>query len=171
MRFSLLALTSLLAACTFSLTLPLPDQTLNVPAVMDTQGHVLYPKDPLAFPPPGEVVKAVRVEGTLEASEPLTLTLELYARLKDPADDPSCLALSDFTTTYAYACSIGPDDAKVGEARFTLSQSAPLQLSGTKLTQGVQQGKFWLGALGQGLPAGGLTLTFKNLKATLTVGP
>ncbi|WP_018111428.1 hypothetical protein [Thermus igniterrae] len=165
-----LGLTALLAACSFSLTLPLPDQTLKVPAMADTQGQVVYPAQALTFPAPGGVVKGVRVEGTLEASQSLTLTLALYARTQDPENDPDCLALRDFTQTYAYACPMGPEDEKVGEATFTASRAASLALSGQNLTQGVQQGRLWLGMMASGLPAGQLELTFKKLKAIVSVG-
>lgn len=136
----------------------------------DTQGRVVYPAQALTFPAPAGVVKWVRVEGTLEANQPLALTLALYARTQDPRNDPRCLALSDFTQTYAYACPEGSEDERIGEARFTASRTAPLVLSGQNLTQGVQQGRLWLGILASGLPAGELTLTFKNLRATLGVG-
>lgn len=156
-------------ACSVSVTVPLPDQKVRVAAVGDTLGRVIYPSKPLEFP--SVPVKGVEVSGTLEANHPLALTLDLYARLTDPAKDQDCLALSDFTTTYAYACPVGPDDEKVGSATFTLSQSTSLTLKGSHLTQGVQQGKLWLGVqVSSNLPAPQVELTFKNLKATVVAG-
>ncbi|GAA6730896.1 hypothetical protein YIM73518_06590 [Thermus brockianus] len=38
------------------------------------------------------------------------------------------------------------------------------------MTQGIAQGKFWLGLEVQGLPASLVTFTLKNLKAIVTVG-
>ncbi|WP_038057605.1 hypothetical protein [Thermus amyloliquefaciens] len=164
-----LGLSFLLAACSVSVTVPLPEQRVTLAAVGDTLGRVVYPAKPMEFP--GVPVKGVEVSGVLEANQPLTLTLNLYARLTNPASDPNCIALSDFTTVYAYACPVGPDDEKVGSASFTLSQSSPLALNGQNLTQGVQAGKLWLGVeVNQGLPAGPVDFTFKNLKATVTVG-
>lgn len=165
-----LALGTLLAACSATFTLPLPDRSVRVAAVGDTAGRVVYPAEALSFSPPGGVLKDARVEGVLEASQPLLLTLDLYARTQDPAQDPGCLALPDPTTPYAYACSVGPEDEKVGEARFNGTSTASFSLKGTHLTEGLQQGRLWLGVMAQGLPAAQVTLTFKNLRATLTLG-
>ena len=164
-----MALAGLLAACSVSFTIPLSDQAVQLPALGDTLGRVVYPAEAQTFPTPGGVLKDVQVTGTLEASQPLFLTLDLYARTKDPAQDGNCLALSDFQKVYAYACALGPEDGHIGRASFA-GTSAPLSLKGEKLTQGVQGGRLWLGVMVQGLPSGGLTLTFKNLKATFTLG-
>ncbi|WP_038043437.1 hypothetical protein [Thermus tengchongensis] len=164
---SALGLSLLLAACSMSVTVPLPDQKVTLATMIDTVGRVVYPAKPMAFP--SVPAKGVEVSGVLEASQPLALTLSLYARLSDPATDPQCLALSDFTTTYA--CPVGPNDEKVGSATFTLSQSAPLTLKGQNLTRGVQEGRLWLGVeASNSLPAGPVEFAFKNLKATLIVG-
>ncbi|MGC8905529.1 hypothetical protein [Thermus sp.] len=165
-----LGLSLALVSCSATLTLPLPDQTVEVAAVADTGGKVVYPAKPNPFSPPGSILKDVRVEGTLEASQELFLTLDLYARTEDPAQDPDCFALSDLGTTYAYACSVGPEDEKIGQAGFANTASAPLSLSGSKLTEGIKQGRLWLGVMAKGLPAAGVTLTFKNLRATVTLG-
>ncbi|GAB5601509.1 hypothetical protein FJNA_00330 [Thermus sp. FJN-A] len=166
----LLALGSLLAACSVTVSVSLPDQTVQIPALGDTAGKVIYPANPQGFSPPGSVLKDVQVTGTLEASQSLTLTLDLYARTLDPAQDNNCLALRDFQNVYAYACTLGPEDGHIGEAAFSGSAQATLTLRGEKLTQGVQGGRVWLGAMAQGLPGGNLTFTFKNLKATVTLG-
>ncbi|WP_234554190.1 MULTISPECIES: hypothetical protein [Thermus] len=166
---SALGLSLLLAACSVRVTVPLPNQQVTVAMVGDTLGQVIYPAQAMEFP--GVPVKSVEVSGTLEANQPLTLTLNLYARLTDPASDPSCTALSDFTTTYAYACPVGPDDERVGSATFALSQSTSLTLKGQNLTYGVQAGKLWLGVqLNQALPAPQVEFTFKDLKATVVAG-
>ncbi|MGC8968478.1 MAG: hypothetical protein ACP5JV_09255 [Thermus sp.] len=164
-----LGLSLALAGCSATLTLPLPDQTVKVAAVADTGGKVVYPANPNLFSPPRSILD-VRVEGTLEASQDLFLTLDLYARTEDPAQDPGCFALSDLRTTYAYACSVGPEDEKIGQAGFANTKSAPLSLSGSKLTEGIKQGRLWLGVMAKGLPAAEVTFTFKNLRATVTLG-
>ncbi|WP_105316554.1 hypothetical protein [Thermus tenuipuniceus] len=166
---AILGLSLLLAACSVSVTVPLPDQKVTVAAVGDTFGQVIYPAQAMEFP--GVRVKNVEISGTLEANQPLRLTLDLYARLKNPAEDRSCTALLDFATVYAYACPVGPDDEKVGSATFTLSQRASLTLRGGNLTRGVQEGRLWLGVqLNQTLPTAQVEFAFKNLKATLIVG-
>lgn len=162
-----LSLGFLLAACSFTVTVPLPDQTFSAQALPDTQGEILYPKNPATFDPPPVSPKSVVIQGTLEADQPLNTTLAFYVRLKDPKTDPGCMDLSIIP---AYACSIGPYDEKSGEAFFNNSSSAPLTLTGRNLTQGIAQGQFWLGLEVQGLPQGLVNFTLKNLKATVTVG-
>jgi len=162
-----LGLGFLLAACSFTVTVPLPDQTFSAQALPDTQGEILYPKNPATFDPPPVSPKSVVIQGTLEADQPLNTTLAFYVRLKDPKTDPGCMDLSIIP---AYACSIGPDDEKSGEAFFNNSSSAPLTLTGRNLTQGIAQGQFWLGLEVQGLPQRLVNFALKNLKATVTVG-
>jgi len=168
-----------LTACSVTVTVDLPDQTLDLPGLADTVGKVVYPKDGLSFdPPPVDVVRGIRVEGVLEAetSQPLNITLEFYARTRDPSQDPACTAP---TPTFPqgigvepaiYLCSIGPDDQKVGQATFQNSQQASFTLQGTKLTEGIKAGRLWLGIKASGLPSTSLTLTFSNMKAYVTVG-
>jgi hypothetical protein len=172
MRRGTLVLGLLLAltACSVTVTVPLPPQEVKVPVASDTMGLIVYPADPPPFPSPGSVLKNVVVRGTLEANQKLNLTLDLYARTTDPKNDGNCIALRDFATTYAYACPPGPEDGPIGRATFNGTASASLQLQGEKLTQGLQQGRIWLGVMVQGLPAGQVALIFKNLVATVTLG-
>jgi hypothetical protein len=177
MRRVTLALGLLLAltACSVTVTVSLPDQTLDLPGLTDTGGKVVYPKDGLSFsPPPVDVVQGIRVEGVLKASEPLNITLEFYARTQDPSQDDACTA---FTLPGAgssiYFCSIGPNDQKnqkVGQATFQNSKQASFTLQGTKLTEGIKADRLWLGIQASGLPSTPLTLTFLNMKAYVTVG-
>ncbi|MFN3369025.1 MAG: hypothetical protein ACK4ZX_06430 [Thermus sp.] len=157
-----------LTACSFAVTVDLPEQSFSVAALPNTQGKILYPKK-TTFNPPPVSPKSVSVQGTLEASQTLNTTLNFYVRLKDPATDPGCTDLSSYGIQ-AYACGIGPDDEKAGEARFQWSPSAPLTLQGENLTQGIAQGGFWLGLEVQGLPSGPVNFTLKNPKALVTVG-
>jgi hypothetical protein len=166
-----------LTACSVTVTVSLPDQTLDLPGLTDTGGKVVYPKDGLSFsPPPVDVVQGIRVEGVIEAetSQPLNITLEFYARTQDPSQDDACTA---FTLPGAgssiYFCSISPNDQKdqkVGQATFQNSQQASFTLQGTKLTEGIKAGRLWLGIKASGLPSTPLTLTFSNMKAYVTVG-
>jgi hypothetical protein len=182
MRRGTLVLGLLLAltACSVTVTVDLPDQSLDLPGLTDTGGKVVYPKDGLSFsPPPVDVVRGIRVEGVLKAetSQPLNITLEFYARTQDPSRDPACTAP---TFPFApqgigvepaiYLCSIGPNDQKVGQATFQNSQQASFTLQGTKLAEGIKAGRLWLGIKASGLPSTPLTLTFLNMKAYVTVG-
>jgi hypothetical protein len=167
-----------LTACSVTVTVDLPDQTLDLPGLTDTGGQIAYPKDGLSFtPPPVDVVRSLRVEGVLEASQPLNLALEFYARTQDPSQDPACqlptlpLVPQGIGVEPAiYLCPIGPADEKVGEAHFQNSQQASFTLQGTKLTEGIKAGRLWLGIKASGLPSAPLRLTFRNMKAYVTVG-
>jgi len=177
MRRVTLALGLLLAltACSVTVTVPLPPQEVKVPVASDIGGKVVYPKDGLSFsPPPVDVVRGIRVEGVLEASQPLDITLEFYARTQDPSQDPACTAPTFpqgiGVEPVIYFCSIGPNDQKVGQATFQNSQQASFTLQGTKLTEGIKAGRLWLGIKASGLPSTPLTLTFLNMKAYVTVG-
>lgn len=165
----LASLLLLLAACSVTLEIPLPTQTFKAQALSNTNGRILYPKDALTFNPPPVSPKSVSVQGTLEASQPLSTTLGFYVRLVDPGSDPGCLDLASYGIQ-AYACPIGPSDEKAGEASFPGTQSTSLSLGGKNLTQGIAQGRFWLGLEVQGLPTGMVTFTLKNPKALVTVG-
>lgn len=177
MRRGTLVLGLLLAltACSVTVTVSLPDQTLDLPGLTDNGGKVVYPKDGLSFSlPPVDVVRGIRVEGVLKASTLLNVTLEFYARTQDPSQDDACTA---FTLPGAgssiYFCSIDPNDQKdqkVGQATFLNSQQASFTLQGTKLTEGIKAGRLWLGIKASGLPSTSLTLTFLNMKAYVTVG-
>jgi hypothetical protein len=180
MRRGTLVLGLLLAlpACSVTVTVSLPDQTLDLPGLADTGGKVVYPKDGLSFdPPPVDVVRGIRVEGVLEASEPLNITLEFYARTQDPSQDPACTAPTFpqgiGVEPVIYLCSIGPNDQKdqkVGQATFQNSQQASFTLQGIKLAEGIKAGRLWLGIKASGLPSAPLRLTFLNMKAYVTVG-
>ena len=167
LRGLVLSLGFLLAACSLTVTVPLPDQTFGFQALPDTQGKILYPKDPVSFSPPPVSPRNVVLEGTLEASQSLNTSLTFYVRLGDPKDDSDC---RDLEIIPAYACSIGPEDEGSGEASFNNSPSAPLTLRGGNLTQGIAQGRFWLGLKAEGLPSSAVTLTLKDAKARVTVG-
>ena len=156
-----------LAACSFTVTVDIPEQRFQAQALPNTQGRILYPKEATRFNPPPVAPKSVVLTGTLEASQTLNTTLSFYVRLSDPRLDSSC---SYIPVLQAYACPIGPADENTGEAQFQSSYSTFLALKGANLTQGIAQGQFWLGLEAQGLPSRMVTFTLKNAKATVTVG-
>lgn len=160
----------LLAACSYTLTVTLPPQTIQVPALSDTQGKIVYKKDPVSFSPPPVAPKDVTLSGTLEASQTLNATLGFYVRLVDPASDPACYGIPFAQVAQAYVCPIGTNDEKAGEANFQNVKSTSLTLKGGNLTQGISEGRFWVGLEVQGLPSENVTFTLKDLKATVTVG-
>jgi hypothetical protein len=159
-------------ACSLTVTLPLPDQSLNLPGLTDTGGGVVYPGNGLSFdPPPVNVAQGIRVEGAIEASQPLNVTLEFYARTQDPSQDPAC-ATPPFLGggSGAYFCTGSWGDQKVGQATFQNSERASFTLQGSELAEGIKAGRLWLGIKASGLPSTPLTLTFRNMKAYVTVG-
>lgn len=157
---SLLALA--LAACSLPVTVRLQDQTLNLPAVLPTGNQVLY-KDPLRFdPPPVDVIQDVQVTGEAQASQTLNLTLSVYGRAQDPASN--CTSYGDF-----YSCPADREE-KLGDLVFQNQNQTTFTLKGEALTQGIKQGKLWLGVSVQGPLTGGVTLTLKNMQATVRVG-
>ncbi|RTG99186.1 hypothetical protein CSW47_16350 [Thermus scotoductus] len=155
-----------LAACSFTVTVDIPEQKFQAQALPNPQGQILYPKEATRFNPPPVAPKSVVLTGTLEASQTLNTTISFYVRLEDPSK--TCQDLSLYGIP-AYACPVGPADEKVGEAQFQGTQ-ASLTLQGAKLTQGIAQGQFWLGLEAQSLPSSRVTFTLKNAKATVTVG-
>jgi hypothetical protein len=174
----LLGLLLALTACSVTFTVNLPDQKLELLGLSDTGGRIVYPENSLSLEPPlVDVIRDLRVEGVLEASKPLNLTLEFYARTQDPSQDPNCQPLSlPFAPQgigvepALYLCPVGPEDEKVGEATFKNNTEALFTLQGKKLTEGVKAGKLWLGIKASGLPSTPLTLTFRNMKAQITAG-
>jgi hypothetical protein len=168
----ILGLLLALTACSLTVTLPLPDQSLDLPGLTDTRGGVVYPGNGLSFdPPPVDVVQGIRIEGAIEASQSLNATLEFYARTQDPNQDPACT-----TPTFpgggsgVYFCTGSSEDQEVGQVTFQNSQQASFTLQGAKLAEGIKAGRLWLGIKASGLPPTPLTLTFHNMKAYVTVG-
>lgn len=158
----------ILSACSYTLTIPLPPQTLALPPFGGTGGQVFYPKEGMRFP--GVGVKAVSVEGRAVSNRPLSLAVDFYARLSDPASDPNCTDLQPLVGVEAYACSVGEADSLVGVLAFDGGSEAPLSLQGGILAQGVSQGKLWLGAAPKGEPPADTQITIQDLKAKATVG-
>lgn len=153
----------LLAACSVTVTVPLPNQTLALTAP-NTVGRVIYPKDPLAFPPPPVQAVRIVITGEAELSPYAPLSLDVYARVSAPS---GCLEYSTI-----YVCDISREDTYVGQ--IDLSKASPTSFTlgeqgGETLAQGVNQGRLWLGVKVGGTGSSGATLTLKNMTATVTV--
>ncbi|MGQ9691890.1 MAG: hypothetical protein ACUVQC_00140 [Thermaceae bacterium] len=166
----LLGLGLFLAACSFTVTALLEDRTLQLPVVEDTRGKVVYMGTALKPSlPPVDVIKGIRVEGSLEASEPLNLTLSFYARKQDPNDDQNCSGVDT-----VYLCKRGPRDGKVGDAEFGNSRTANFTLQGINLLEAIKGGELWLGIAASdpnsSLPSELRELKFIGMKAYVTVG-
>ncbi len=155
----------LLAACSFTVTVDLPDQRFDI-AAFSTQGLILYQEQSFSPPPLSGAIRAVRITGEASLEAPAYLTLELYGRSRAPE---GCQSQSWGGQTY-YLCPQGPDDGPLGQLSFSPnSPTQPLDLQGQALAEGIRQGQLWLGVRVQG-GAVDNTLYLKNLKASITVG-
>ncbi|KGQ21776.2 hypothetical protein [Thermus filiformis] len=170
MRRTLLAtlVLGLLSACSFTVTVPLPDQEipLNAP---NTAGKVVYPKAGLSFERPPVQVQKVLLGGEAELSPFAPVSLDLYVRLEGNFEVAGCTPLGDLY----YVCDVGQKDTYLGRIDLMAASSAPFTLGqqgGEALAQGVNNGRFWLGAKVGGVGSVGATLRLRNLKATATAG-
>jgi len=156
---------------------PVPPYALNVVGMPESRERVvIYPKEPPAFNPPEHDVRWFSLHLLLEAPQSLNANVGVYARTEDPAQDPSCAPLTarlrdsgleaDF---FAYVCAVGANDSKVGEALFENAKYASLKresgLDTSKIIEGIQGGKLWLGVDPSGLPPTPLTLKLRLLGA------
>ena len=169
-RFLLIGLVSGLTACSYTFTVDLGNQTLDLsnlpPVPPENSAFVIYAAAPRTFtPPPLDVVRGLRVVGEARANQPLVLTLHVYGRLQDPAQDPSCQVFSGIAL-----CSAAPGEA-LGTLAFQGSDRTSFTLSGQTLLEGVRQGRLWLGVAPEGaLPPGLSQIHLEGLKAYVTVG-
>lgn len=152
----------LLAACSVTVIVNLPDQTLPLTA-SNTVGKVIYPKDPLAFSPPPVQALRIVVTGEAELSPYAPLSLDVYARASAP--------LGCFGYSTIYVCDISPEDTYVGQIDLTKASRTSFTLGqqgGETLAQGVNQGRLWLGVKVGGTGSPNATLYLKKMTATVT---
>ncbi len=152
---------------------PVPPYELNLVEVSGSGGKVVvYPKEPPAFKPPEHDVRWFSLYLFLGASQPLDANVSVYARTKDPAQDPSCVPLNARfqnpnvrISSFVYACTVSADDSKVGEASFKNAKYASLKelpdFSASKIIEGIERGRLWLGVDPSGLPPTPLTLQLR----------
>ncbi len=143
---------------------PVPPYVLNVVGIPESRERVaIYLKEPPAFNPPEYDVRWFSLVLVLETPQPLNANVGVYARTEDPAQDPSCAPLtarlqdSGFEADFfAYVCAVGANDSKVGEAPFENAKHAFVKeessLDTSKVIEGIQRGKLWLGVDPSGLP-------------------
>lgn len=155
----------LLSACSFTVTVPLPDQTLTLTA-SNTAGKILYPKTPLGASAPIQTARVI-LTGEAELSPFTLISLDVYARTSAPS---GCVDLSLYGVD-AYACDVTQADAIVGRIDFKAAQTTSFtlgQTGGEILAQGINQGQLWLGVKVAGTGSVNATLHLKNMKATVT---
>ncbi|MGQ9735718.1 MAG: hypothetical protein ACUVUP_03910 [Thermaceae bacterium] len=158
-------LTLALAACSVTVTVRLPEQTLDVTS-SNTAGKIIYPKNPLTFSRPPVQAKRVEITGEANLSPHTPLSLVVYARTSAPAP-LGCLEFSNI-----YICDEGQKGTYVGEINFMEASHTSFTLGkegGETLAQGVNQGQLWLGVKVEGTGSLNSTLTLKEMEATVTV--
>ncbi|MER3603347.1 MAG: hypothetical protein C4298_06025 [Thermus sp.] len=157
----------LLSACSFTVTVPLPDQTLTLTA-SNTTGKILYPKTPLGASAPIQTARVI-LTGEAELSPFTPISLDVYARTSAPSPSSGCVDLSPYVD--AYACDVTQADAIVGRIDFKAAQTTSFtlgQTGGEILARGINQGQLWLGVKVAGTGSVNATLHLKNMKATVT---
>jgi hypothetical protein len=144
------------------LSLPVPEQ------IGDLTGSkgIIYAKEPLSFKGPSG---AYTVRGYLKASRSLSAAVGVYVRAKNPADDPTCKALT-VSESLVYVCERGKDDAKAAVTEFRNVSFASFCSSDPGAYRVVAQGEFWIGVEWDPFLPRSLTLLFDDL-AALKVAP
>jgi hypothetical protein len=143
-------------------SLPVPEQ------IGDLTGSkkIIYAKEPLSFK---GSFGTYTVRGYLKASRPLSAAVGVYVRAEDPADDPTCKALT-VSESPVYVCERGKNDAKVTVTEFRNVSFASFCSSDPEAYRVVTQGEFWIGVEWDPFLPRSLTLLFDDL-AALKVAP
>ncbi|GLV46974.1 hypothetical protein TJA_01500 [Thermus sp. LT1-2-5] len=164
-------LATLLAACSYTLTMDLGSTTLDLNSLPPTnpfgEPYVVYPTTPLTLsPPPLDVVRALRVEGVARANVPLQARIHVYAHARDPREEEGCQSLGELVL-----CPASKAGERVGTLDFGGRPETAFTLTGDTLLQGLRQGRLWLGVAVEGsLPPGLSEIRLEEMKAHVTVG-
>ncbi len=163
-----LTLAAALAACSKApLNVPLSDFSIQVDALVDTAGKVVYPKNPAKFRDSVVDVKSITLTGNLTYSATAgsnQLTLTFYASVDDPGNHSgNC---QDYTSFYL--CDPAGEKAISQPKTFTKGEKSPIELGSPNpdvLSTGINQGKIWIGALVQDSLALDSRLEFTDMVA------
>ncbi len=164
---------------------PLPDRVIGLPApklLLDsakaqagTGGLVVYAKEPMSFDSPASRGFYV-VYGYVEASQVLNGSVAIYARTKDPGQDPACKVFvvpfalqGEAVDSTVYVCEEGQDDIRVASAEFAnaglssfCSMRSTLQES-ARVGRAFVKGRFWIGIRWNPLFPHPIALSFSNV--------
>ncbi|WP_287371073.1 hypothetical protein, partial [Oceanithermus sp.] len=166
----LLALAAALAACSQApLTVPLDDFSIQVDAVGNTAGQVIYPKNAAQFSKPVLNVKTIQLKGQVTVSytavqAPLTMTF--YARTSDPKN-AGCTDAG-----LAWICNASGETAISTGYTFADGETKSIALGDPNpdvLANGLNQGFLWIGAEVTSGAATGVTFDFTQMVAQVTV--
>ncbi len=145
---------------------PLPNQIIGLPAPSlflgstkaqaEVKGFVVYAKEPVSFKSVSR--GSYTVYGDAEASQALNASVGIYARAKDPGEDPACkvfaapLAVQGRVVNHpVYVCEEGQNDIRVASAKFVnTGLSSFSSHKGTvretyRVGKAFAGGRFWVG--------------------------
>lgn len=168
---TLSALALLITACqALPIKVALQDITINLGAITNTQGTVLYPATPSAFQKANLHVATATIDGGASATGLNSdTTFTFYGRATDPSTDPNCTQVTNLTHTY-YACPANQETSISNPTTLPANgNTTPIHLSGNVLATAANQGKLWLGATVQGTTSTNATLHFTHLTASITL--
>jgi hypothetical protein len=150
----------------------LPQRVLPMSAPEQIAGggeKVIYAKEPLLV----EGVGTYTMRGYLKASQPLSDAIGVYRRTQDPADDPTCKALTvpspggDLDSS-VYVCEKGKDKA-ADVAKFTDTKFASFCFPASAALGVNGRREFWIGVGWNPFLPHPLTLVFDNLAAVRVI--
>lgn len=168
---ALAAVALLVSACGgLPLEVPLQDVTVDLGAITNTQGTVLYPASPSAFQKSGLHVASATIDGDVSASGLSgDTTFTFYGRASDPSQDSNCQQVTNLSASY-YACPASQETAISGAVTLPVSGAAkPVHLTGNVLAEGADRGRLWVGASVQGGVSTNATLHFTKLVASIVL--
>jgi hypothetical protein len=145
---------------------PLPNRIIGLPAPSlflgsiktqaEAKGFVVYAKEPASF-------KSVSrgsyiVYGDAEASQALNASVAIYARAKDPGEDPACKVFTaplavrgGVVSSPVYVCEEGQNDIRVASAKFVNAGLSPFSSRKDtvrethRVGKAFARGRFWMG--------------------------
>lgn len=169
--FALLALVLATTACQgLPIRVGLQDVTIDLGAIANTQGEVLYPASASAFKRSNLHVASATIDGDVRATGLANdTTFTFYGRATDPSADPNCTQVTNLTNTF-YACP-SARETSISDA-VTLpanGDSHPIHFRGNVLATAANQGRLWVGASVQGGASTHATLQFVHLVASITL--
>jgi len=166
---------------------PLPDRFVSLPTpklILDftkTQaeagGLVVYAKEPISF---NRQVSGgfYLLYGYLGASQTLNASVGIYARTKDPREDPACKALvaplavkDGAVDSTVYVCEEKQNDLRVASAMFVNAGLSSFCSSKSSFRESARagrifkKGRFWIGAGWNPLFPHPLAFSFSNMVA------
>ncbi len=175
-RIAITMLAALAAALALSscgkapLNVPLSDFSINIDAVADTAGKVVYAKSPTEFQRSVLNVKSITVSGKMTYTATTgsnTLTLTFYGSVDDPKNRSSCADLGGF-----YVCDPSGEKAISSQGSFPKGEPTAITLGSPNpevLADGINNGQVWIGALVENSLSLNTTFEFTDMVARVVI--